>query len=167
MCALRAFLSCTGLRSNCCPSPCERRYRIRFYGLPCHFRVLGLLWELCNHARLHGFRLSPVAYVEIAFRVVGCDFRHLPHSRGCRALDITRFYKMEIEAPKHPAFQLLSLAGQDFPRLWLSYQAIQLSSSYANFFHPRLHGRIEAHAHAASIFLLDGMLHSPPGFPFG
>ena len=102
---------------NCSPSPCERFSRFRFYGNPCRFRVLGLLWELCNHARLHGFRLSPVAYVEIAFRVVGCDFRHLPHSRGCRALDITRFYKMEIEAPKHPAFQLLSLAGQDFPRL--------------------------------------------------
>ena len=40
---------------------------------------------------------------------------------------------MEEQATKQHTLQFLSYAGRDFPRLWLSYQAIQLSSSYADF----------------------------------
>ena len=40
---------------------------------------------------------------------------------------------MEEQATKQHTLQFLSYAGRDFPRLWLSYQAIQLLSSYADF----------------------------------
>ena len=43
------------IRSDCIPSPCERFSRIRFYGFPCQFRVLRLLWMLRCHA---GFSVS-------------------------------------------------------------------------------------------------------------
>jgi hypothetical protein len=38
------------LKYTCCqPSPCKRRYRFRFYGNPCRFRVLELLcWLRCH-----------------------------------------------------------------------------------------------------------------------
>ena len=42
------------VRIDCAPSPCGRRYRFRFYGHPCQFRVLRLLRALRTHAGYSG-----------------------------------------------------------------------------------------------------------------
>jgi hypothetical protein len=72
--------------TDCSPSPCERFSRFRFYGHPCQFRVLyrpyhsirtDYYGSSVTMPVYHGFRQSPVAYIILAFHVVGRDFRHL------------------------------------------------------------------------------------------
>ena len=72
---------------------------------------------------------------------------------------------MEERLSKHRRFQHLSYGGQDVPKLRLSYQAIQLSSSYANF-HPHVHRFFGCCIYRCTPILPDNnMLHSPLGFP--
>ena len=72
---------------------------------------------------------------------------------------------MEERLSKHRRFQHLSYGGQDVPKLRLSYQAIKLSSSYANF-HPHVHRFFGCCIYRCTPILPDNnMLHSPLGFP--
>ena len=84
---------------------------------------------------ISGFRLSPVARMKVALCVVG--MRLSPFTSVLRLLCFG--YRSSVQngrTDNEAAYVTVPFVCRaDAPRLWLSYQAIQLSSSYADF-HP-------------------------------
>ena len=119
----------------CSPSPCERLSRIRFTAFPVCSGFPDYYGSCVTMPGTAGFRSSPFSHNEIS--VACCRMGLSPfgsilslRSPVCH----TRTVNQAVRS-RSPAFQSLSQVGGTGPSLWLSYQAIQLSSSCTPF-HP-------------------------------
>ena len=99
------------------------------------------------------FRQSPVAYIKIAFRVVGYDFRHLPLSGGTLLWVLHAWQCTHTKRQSIIRYSFFRMKPRDGTEFWLSCKAIQLLSSYTNF-HLHAPQALETLSCEASVFLL-------------